>query len=125
MPESLKKPPPPPLPETLVEVRGLHRAFDKILAVQDVNFRIHRGQVVGFIGANGAGKTTTMRIMATLDTPSAGSVEVCGHDVQDFPERVRREIGWMPDSFGTYDHMTVLEYLDFFARACGLKGRAR
>jgi ABC-2 type transport system ATP-binding protein len=81
--------------------------------------------VVGFIGANGAGKTTTMRIMATLDTASAGTVEVCGHDVQSFPDRVRASVGWMPDHYGTYEHMTVLEYLDFFGRACGLKGKHR
>ena len=54
-------PPPPPLPETLVEVRHLHRLFDNVHAVKDLNFNIHRGQVVGFRGANGAGKTTTMR----------------------------------------------------------------
>ncbi len=116
---------PPPLPEKLVEVRGLHRAFDKVHAVQDLSFEIHRGQVVGFIGANGAGKTTTMRIMATLDSPSSGSVLVGGEDVMQHPERVRRLIGWMPDSFGTYSYMTVFEYLDFFARAYGFKAKER
>ncbi len=115
----------PPLPEKLVEVRGLHRAFDKVHAVQDVNFHILRGQVVGFIGANGAGKTTTMRIMATLDSPSSGSVIIGGEDVMQHPERVRRLIGWMPDSFGTYAYMTVFEYLDFFARAYGFKAKER
>src|SRR6478672_12690326 len=116
---------PPPLPDLLVEVRGLNRVFDAVHAVKDASFEIHRGQVVGFIGANGAGKTTTMRIMATLDTPTAGTVEICGHDIQNFPDRVRSSLGWMPDSYGTYDHMTVLEYLDFFARACGLRGAKR
>ena len=99
--------------------------FDKIQAVQDVSFQILRGQVVGFIGANGAGKTTTMRIMATLDAPSSGTVLVGGEDVVQHPERVRRLIGWMPDSFGSYAYMTVFEYLDFFARAYGFKARER
>lgn len=76
---------PPPLPETLVEVRSLNRVFDRVHAVHDVNFDIRRGQVVGFIGANGAGKTTTMRIMATLDAPSSGMVRIAGHDVMQHP----------------------------------------
>jgi ABC-2 type transport system ATP-binding protein len=116
---------PPALPEKLVEVRGLHRVFDNVHAVQDANFYIRRGQVVGFIGANGAGKTTTMRIMATLDSPSSGTVLIGGEDVMQHPERVRRLIGWMPDSFGTYAYMTVFEYLDFFARAYGFKAKER
>lgn len=118
-------PPPPPLPETLVEVRHLHRVFDNVHAVKDLNFDIHRGQVVGFIGANGAGKTTTMRIMATLDSPTSGTVRVAGVNVMDRPEKVRRLIGWMPDHYGTYSCMTVYEYLDFFARAYGFKRAER
>ncbi len=108
-----------------IVVRDLHRAFENVLAVQGVSFEVPHGQVVGFIGANGAGKTTTMRIMATLDAPTSGTVEVCGQDVQNFPDRVRASVGWMPDSYGTYEHMTVLEYLDFFGRACGLRGADR
>ena len=68
---------PPPLPDTLVQVRDLNRVFDNVHAVRDVSFDISRGQVVGFIGANGAGKTTTMRMMATLDLPSSGTIRVC------------------------------------------------
>ena len=119
------KPTPPPLPDKLVEVRNLNRAFDKVHAVQDVTFDIHRGQVVGFIGANGAGKTTTMRIMATLDAPSSGSVRVAGEDVMQHPGSVRKLLGWMPDSYGTYASMTVFEYLDFFARAYGFRSKER
>jgi ABC-2 type transport system ATP-binding protein len=108
---------PPPLPDTLVQVRDLNRVFDNVHAVRDVSFDISRGQVVGFIGANGAGKTTTMRMMATLDLPSSGTIRVGDEDVVQRPDRVRRLIGWMPDTYGTYAHMTVFEYLDFFARA--------
>ena len=107
----------------LVEVTGLNRVFDRVHAVRDLSFTIPRGGVVGFIGSNGAGKTTTMRIMATLDEPTSGSVVVDGHDVIDNPRPVRRLVGWMPDAFGTYPNMTVLEYLDFFARSYGF-GRA-
>ena len=109
--------------EPLVEVTGLNRVFDRVHAVRDLSFTIPRGGVVGFIGSNGAGKTTTMRIMATLDEPTSGCVVVDGHDVVDNPRPVRQLVGWMPDAFGTYPNMTVLEYLDFFARSYGF-GRA-
>jgi ABC-2 type transport system ATP-binding protein len=109
----------------IISVRDLHRSFDGVHAVRGVSFEIFPAQVVGFIGANGAGKTTTMRILATLDSPTAGSAEICGHDVVNFPGRVRARIGWMPDGYGAYDHMTVLEYLDFYARAYGLRNEDR
>ncbi|MEX2581167.1 MAG: ABC transporter ATP-binding protein [Verrucomicrobiales bacterium] len=109
-----------------IEVRGLSRWFEGgIHAVRDISFTVERGRVVGFVGANGAGKTTTMRILATLDYPSRGEAEICGIDVVDYPAKVRCRIGWMPDNYGTYSHMTVLEYLDFFARALGFRGEER
>ena len=108
-----------------IEVQNLHRHFGSLKAVDGVSFSVEPGQVVGFVGANGAGKTTTMRIIATLDYPNRGMVKVSGIDVVQYPALVRHRIGWMPDSFGTYDNMTVVEYLDFFARALGFKGAER
>ncbi|HYF34683.1 MAG TPA: ABC transporter ATP-binding protein [Prosthecobacter sp.] len=108
-----------------IEVTGLRRRYGKLDAVDGVSFSIDHGKVVGFVGANGAGKTTTMRILATLDYPTSGRVSVGGHNVVHYPGKVRRLLGWMPDSFGTYEHMTVLEYLDFYARALGYKGKER
>lgn len=108
-----------------IEVTDLWRSFFNLHAVRGISFTIERGQVVGFVGANGAGKTTTMRILATLDYPTAGSMKIHGIDVVSHPAEVRRLIGWMPDHYGTYHHMTVLEYLDFFARALGYKGKER
>jgi ABC-2 type transport system ATP-binding protein len=110
---------------SLVEVVGLSREFDTVHAVRDLSFSIRRGAVVGFIGANGAGKTTTMRIMATLDEPTSGSVLIDGHDVVEDPRHVRRLVGWMPDSYGTYPNMSVFEYLDFFARSYGFSRAQR
>ncbi len=111
--------------QPLVEVRDLRRNFGTLEAVRGLSFDIEPGQVVGFIGANGAGKTTAMRIMATLDTPSAGSVRIAGYDVVNHPNEVRRRIGWMPDAYGTYSDTTVLEYLDFYARAFGFRAAQR
>ena len=111
--------------EPTLEIRNLHRYFGKLKAVNNVSFRAYAGQVLGFIGPNGAGKTTTMRILATLDTPTAGDAFICGYSVVDDPDKVRRILGFMPDSFGRYANMNVVEYLDFFARAYGFRGRAR
>jgi len=109
----------------LLELKGVRRLFGATRAVDDVSFEVYRGQVFGYIGPNGAGKTTSMRILATLDTPSSGDAYVDGFSVVDDPDRVRRRLGFMPDYFGTYANINVREYLDFFARAYGLRGQAR
>jgi len=108
-----------------IELRRLHRFFGKTKAVNDVSFSVGRGKVFGYIGPNGAGKTTSMRILATLDLPSHGDAFVDGFSVVNDPEYVRRRLGFMPDSFGTYRDVNCIEYLDFFARAYGLVGRER
>jgi len=111
--------------EPAIQVNELARSYGPLRAVDGISFDIPKGSVCGFVGANGAGKTTTMRILATLDYPTGGTTSICGHDVVDQPSDVRRLIGWMPDYFGNYEHMTVLEYLDFFARSLGYKGAER
>lgn len=112
-------------PRPLIELRRLHRYFGKTRAVQDMSFEVYPGEVFGYIGPNGAGKTTSMRILATLDEPTAGDAYVDGFSVIDDPDRVRRRLGFMPDYFGTYQNVNVREYLDFFARAYGLRGTER
>ena len=109
----------------VVVVKDLVRRFEQVDAVRGLSFTVRPGQVVGFIGANGAGKTTTMRMLVGLDTPTSGEIFVGGYDIVHYPERVRRRLGWMPDAYGTYDHTTVLEYLDFFARSFGYRGADR
>lgn len=108
-----------------LEVSGITRRFGAFTAVDRVSFTVLPGQIVGFIGPNGAGKTTTMRICATLDLPDQGDVRVAGESVLDQPRRARQRLGFMPDSYGAYSHTSVQEYLDFFARAYGLRGEAR
>lgn len=109
----------------MVEIRNLHRHFGTLKAVDDVSFEFRRGQTFGFIGPNGAGKTTTMRILATIDVPTRGNAFVDGRSVVSDADRVRELIGYMPDSFSTYANVNCGEYLDFFARAYGLRGKAR
>jgi ABC-2 type transport system ATP-binding protein len=109
----------------MIELRRLHRFFGRTKAVHDISFEVDKGQVFGYIGPNGAGKTTSMRILATLELPSFGDAFVDGFSVLDDPDRVRRRLGFMPDYFGIYPNVNVLEYLDFFARAYGLRGSER
>lgn len=114
-----------PEPRPAFEFRNLHRYFGKLKAVCDVSFKACAGHVMGFIGPNGAGKTTSMRILATLDLPTAGDAFVDGLSVVDDPDQVRKLLGFMPDAFGRYSNVNVVEYLDFYARAYGFKGAAR
>jgi ABC-2 type transport system ATP-binding protein len=109
----------------MVEICGLHRYFGSLKAVDNVSFQFDRGQAFGFIGPNGAGKTTTMRILATIDVPTRGDAFVDGYSVVSDADRVRDLLGYMPDNFTTYANVNCGEYLDFFARAYGLRGRAR
>ena len=111
--------------EPIIQVENLERDFGDVKAVRGVSFEIEKGRVVGFIGANGAGKTTTMRMMVTLDVPTSGRIRIAGHDVRENPAAVRQLVGWMPDAYGTYDNMTVLEYLDFYGRAYGFNDEER
>lgn len=109
----------------VIELNRLHRTFGTTHAVNDVSFSVPRGSVFGYIGPNGAGKTTSMRILATLELPTAGDAMVEGFSAVNDPDRVRGRLGFMPDSFGTYRDTNCIEYLDFFARAYGLVGRER
>jgi len=108
-----------------IRIDGLHRHFGALRAVDGLSFEIPAGHVCGFIGSNGAGKTTTMRVLATLDNPTSGTIEINGVDVVEEPSKVRHKLGWMPDHFNVYPHMSVLEYMDFHARAFGFRGRER
>jgi ABC-2 type transport system ATP-binding protein len=114
-----------PADHAIIELCRLHRFFGMTRAVHDVSFAVGRGQVFGYIGPNGAGKTTSMRILATLDLPTAGDAYVDGFSCVNDPDRVRRRLGFMPDYFGTYADVDCYEYLDFFARSYGLVGRQR
>ena len=108
-----------------IEFDQLVRTFGKTTAVNHVSFEVYPGEVFGFIGPNGAGKTTSMKILSTLDTPDSGTARVDGFCSVNDPERVRRRLGYMPDGFGAYANVTCEEYLDFFARSYGLRGKDR
>ncbi len=108
-----------------VNIARLKRYFPNTKAVDDISFSFHGGQIYGFVGPNGAGKTTTMRILATLDEPTSGDIFVDGVSVVQYPDQVRKMVGYMPDSLPAHRDITVHEYLDFFARAYGLRDPKR
>ncbi|MEM7625232.1 MAG: ABC transporter ATP-binding protein [Planctomycetota bacterium] len=108
-----------------IHVENLHRSFGKTKAVNDLSFSFGTGQVFAFVGPNGAGKTTTMRILATLDVPDEGHCRFDDLDILQYPEKARRMIGYMPDNLPTHRDLSVHDYLDFFARAYGLRGKKR
>ncbi|MCH9652770.1 MAG: ABC transporter ATP-binding protein [Planctomycetes bacterium] len=109
----------------MIETRNLTKRYGDLIAVNNINLSLGEGDVFGFIGPNGSGKTTTMRMIATLLSPDYGEAYVCGKSIYTHPEEIRRLVGFMPDFFGVYDDMTVLEYLEFFASAYRIKGPQR
>jgi ABC-2 type transport system ATP-binding protein len=109
----------------MIEARGLVKRFGQRLALRGVDLSAEPGDVIGLIGPNGAGKTTTMRILATLLVPDAGEAKVAGLDVVKDAPRLRATIGYMPERFGLYDELTIEQYLEFFARVHGFKGKER
>lgn len=109
----------------MIECRDLTKKYGDLYALDRLTLKLEQGDVFGFIGPNGAGKTTTMRILATLLNPSWGEASVCGYSIYTGSKEIRRSIGYMPDFFGVYDDMKVIEYLEFFAAAYRIKGPER
>ena len=107
-----------------ISISGLHKRFGKFVAVDGLSLEVPAGSVYGLIGPNGAGKTTTFAVVASLLTPSSGSVSVLGHDPVASPREVRRILGYMPDTLGVYADLDVDEYLRFFAAAYKIPARA-
>jgi ABC-2 type transport system ATP-binding protein len=109
----------------VIETRKLTKRYGHLVAVDNLDLKLEEGDVFGFIGPNGSGKTTTMRMIATLLNPDYGEAYVCGRSIYTHAEEIRRLVGYMPDFFGVYDDMTVMEYLEFFASAYRINGPGR
>jgi ABC-2 type transport system ATP-binding protein len=109
----------------VIKTIKLTKKYDDMYAIRDIDLDLGQGDLFGFIGPNGAGKTTTMRIVATLLEPTEGEAYVCDYSIYTHPKEIRRLVGFMPDFFGVYDDMTVIEYLEFFAAAYRIGPQAR
>ena len=109
----------------MIEVHHLTKRYGRVTAVDDVSFRVERGEILGFLGPNGAGKTTTMRILTGYMPATEGRATVAGFDVFDKPIEAKRRTGYLPETPPLYPDMTVREYLDFVARIKNVPSKER
>jgi ABC-2 type transport system ATP-binding protein len=109
----------------VIEVQHLTKRYGPVTAVDDVSFRVERGEILGFLGPNGAGKTTTMRILTGYMPATEGKAIVAGFDVFDQPIEAKRRTGYLPETPPLYPDMSVLEYLHFVAKIKGVPGGER
>ncbi|MDE2241855.1 MAG: ABC transporter ATP-binding protein [Bradyrhizobium sp.] len=109
----------------VIAAQGLTKSYDGVRVVDAINFDIARGEVFGLLGPNGAGKTTTILMMLGLTEISSGKVSVLGHDPARSPLRVKRKVGYLPDSVGFYDYLTASENLAYTAKLMGLRSAER
>ncbi len=106
-----------------VEVKGLRKVFPArvpVVALEDVSFSAHPGEIFGLVGPNGAGKTTCFRILATIVKPTSGGARVGGFDVVEAPEEVRKRIGYVTGSTNIYDRLTAREMVEYFGHLHGM-----
>ena len=104
----------------MLDARNLTRRYGDFTAVNDISFSVKEGEILGILGPNGAGKTTTLRMLTGFLPPTAGEVEVAGHDLLTEPILARREIGYLPENVAIYPEMRVEEYLRYRGRLEGL-----
>jgi ABC-2 type transport system ATP-binding protein len=108
------------VPEPLIQTRNLVKRYGDALAVNDVSFDVHGGEVFGFLGPNGAGKTTTIKMIVGLLRPTSGGVRVAGYDVASEPLGAKAASGYVPDTPNLYAKLSARELLRFVADLYGL-----
>ncbi len=111
--------------DKVVKIKDLTKRYGEFTALDSLSLELDRGQILGFIGPNGAGKTTTIKILVGLARPTAGTASIAGCDCVRDAARIKQLVGYMPDTFGSYDNMRVREYLDFFGAAFKIPRKKR
>ena len=104
----------------MIEVQHLTKRYGPFTAVDDISFKVERGEILGFLGPNGAGKTTTMRVLTGYMPPTEGTAVVAGFNLLDKPIEAKRRTGYLPETPPLYPDMTVREYLEFCSRIKGV-----
>ena len=104
----------------MIEVKRLSKIYGSTAAIQDVDFAVETGEILGFLGPNGAGKTTTMRILSGYIPATSGTAKISGYDVHEQSIEVRRRIGYLPENPPLYPDITVEDFLMFVARIKGI-----
>lgn len=112
------------LGDDVIIAEGLTKQFGDFVATDHISFRVHRGEIFGFLGANGAGKTTAMRMLCGLSQPSDGHATVAGFDCATQAEAIKRRIGYMSQKFALYDDLTVEENMRLYGGIYGMEGEA-
>lgn len=102
----------------------LTRKFGSFTAVNEISFEVMQGEIFGFLGANGAGKTTALRMLTGLLTPTSGTATVAGFDVWNYPEMVKKRIGYMSQKFSLYEDLSIRENIRLFGGIYGLSRSA-
>jgi ABC-2 type transport system ATP-binding protein len=109
--------------ETVIKTNKLTKRFGDFVAVDEITFDVHKGEIFGFLGANGAGKTTAMRMLCGLSTPTSGEATVAGFDVFTQPEEIKKNIGYMSQKFSLYEDLSVLQNIEFYGGIYGLSNK--
>jgi len=109
----------------VIEVEHLTKRYGTVTAVDDISFRVNKGEILGFLGPNGAGKTTTMRVLTGYMPATDGRAAVAGYDVFDHPIEAKLRTGYLPETPPLYPDMTVREYLNFVAKIKGVAPKDR
>ena len=107
----------------VIDVKGITRSFDKKIVVNNLDLKVKKGEVYGFLGPNGSGKTTFLRMLCGLLTPDSGSGTCLGYDILREQEKIKNEIGYMTQKFSLYQDLTVNENLDFISRIYRITNR--
>jgi ABC-2 type transport system ATP-binding protein len=107
--------------EVIVELRDLYMNYGAKEVLKGINLDVHRGEIIGYIGANGAGKSTTVKIILGLTTGYSGTVKVFGEDISKSSIEYKKKIGYVPEIADIYDSLTAQEYLTFVGELYGLE----
>jgi ABC-2 type transport system ATP-binding protein len=105
----------------MIEIKNLTKKFGSNVILDNINFSVKKGEILGFLGPNGAGKSTTMKIITSFWAPTGGSIEIDGQSVVDNSLATRKKIGYLPETVPLYDDMKVFEYLKFVAEIRGIE----
>ncbi len=109
----------------MIKIENIHKQFGDFKAVENINLLVNSGEVLGFLGPNGAGKSTTMKMITGFIKASAGTINICGHDIEKSPLKAKILIGYLPEGAPAYGDMQVVQFLGFIAEVRGFSGQEK